>query len=133
MTEKSNASSEKQTVQNEFGSVQISEEVVSSIAAKAASEVEGLAAMSGGITQGIVERLGKRDHSKGLKVKLENKDASVDLYIVVNYGIPVQEITLNVQKKVKENVEKMTGLKVIAVNVNVQGINIQEQNTSENQ
>lgn len=126
MTEKSNGSPENKTIQDEHGSVKISEEVISNIAAKAASEVEGLAAMSGGITQGIAERLGRKDYSKGLKVKVEENEVTIDLAIVVVYGIPIQDITKNIQQKVKTQVEQATGLKVKEVNINVQGINVIE-------
>lgn len=127
MDEKKTNGVEDKAVQNEFGSVKVSEEVVTNIAARAASEIEGIAGMSGGITQGIAERLGRKDSSKGLKVKVKENEAQIELYIIVNYGIAIPEIASNMQNKVKDVVEKMTGLKVTEVNINVQGINFPEE------
>lgn len=116
-------------IRNDFGSIRISEEVITSIAAKAASEIEDLAAMGGGIKQGIAERLGRKDLSKGLKVRVEEREVQIDLNIIVNYGTPIPEIASNIQKNMKELVEKMTGLSVTQVNINVQGLNFLEENT----
>ncbi len=107
-----------------YGTVKIANEVVAIIAGLAATEVEGVAGMSGGMTADFTEMLGMKNLSKGVKVEVGEKEAAIDIFIIVEYGSKISEVAKNVQKKVKETVETMTGLKVVEVNVNVQGVNI---------
>lgn len=108
----------------EYGTVKISNDVVAIIAGVAATEVEGVAGMSGGITGGITEMLGMKNLSKGVKVEVGDEETAIDLYIVVEYGSKIGELGEKVQKNVKDTVETMTGLNVIEVNVNIQGVNL---------
>lgn len=115
------------TINNEgvdYGTVKIANEVVAIIAGLAATEVEGVAGMSGGITGGISDILGMKNLSKGVKVEVGEKECAIDIFIIVEYGSRISEVALRVQENVKEAVETMTGLNVIEVNVNVQGVNI---------
>ncbi|HLR34350.1 MAG TPA: Asp23/Gls24 family envelope stress response protein [Tissierellales bacterium] len=108
----------------EYGSIKIANEVVAIIAGLAATEVDGVAGMSGGITGGITEMLGMKNLSKGVKVEVGEKESAIDIYVVVEYGSNITEVATLVQENVKETVETMTGLKVIEANVHVQGVNI---------
>jgi uncharacterized alkaline shock family protein YloU len=103
-------------------SLKISDDVVSVIAGVAATEVEGVAGMSGGIVGDITEILGRKSLSKGVKVEVGERDVSIDLFMVVKYGSRIPEVAQKVQEKVKEAVEGMTGLNVVEVNIHVQGI-----------
>ena len=105
-----------------IGTVRIADEVVGTIAGLAATEVNGIAGMSGGLVGGIAEMLGKKNFSKGVKVEVGEKEAAVDLYIIVEYGARIPDIALTVQEKVKSAIENMTGLEVVEVNVHVQGV-----------
>jgi len=105
-----------------LGSIKISEEVVSIIAGLAATQVPGVAGMSGGVVGGITEKLGRKNLTKGVKVEVGEKEAAVDLYIVVDFGSRIPEVAANIQDAVKQAIEKMTGLAVVEVNVNVQGV-----------
>lgn len=107
-----------------YGTVKIANDVVSIIAGLAATEVDGVAGMSGGITRDITEMLGMKSLSKGVKVEVGEKEAAIDLFIIVEYGMKISEVARNVQENVKNKVETMTGLRVVEVNVNVQGVNI---------
>lgn len=111
----------------EYGSVKISDDVVAIIAGVAATEIPGVAGMSGGITGGITEMLGMKNLSKGIKVELGNEEVAVDIFIIVEYGSNITEIGKKVQENVKSSIETMTGLNVVEVNVNVQGVNIQKE------
>ncbi|MCX7923263.1 MAG: Asp23/Gls24 family envelope stress response protein [Clostridia bacterium] len=115
-----------QNLVDEMGSVRISEEVVAIIAGIAATEVQGVAGMSGGIAGGIAEMLGRKNLSKGVKVEVGEKEAAIDLYIIVEYGCRIPDVSWDIQEKVKNSVETMTGLKVIEVNIHVQGVNIEK-------
>ncbi len=107
---------------NKKGSIKIADDVVGVIAGLAATEVEGVAGMSGGIVGGIAELLGHKNLSKGVKVEVGAKEASIDLFMIVNYGVRIPEVAWNVQENVKKAVENMTGLSVVKVNIHIQGV-----------
>lgn len=100
--------------------IKISDDVVATIAGIAASEVKGVANMSGGLVSGISEMLGKK--TKGVKVQVGEKETTIDISLSVEYGARIPDVAWEVQNKVKTQVESMTGLKVVSVNVIVQGI-----------
>ena len=110
-----------------LGTIRVADEVVSIIAGLATTEVEGVAGMSGGIAGGIAEILGRKNFSKGVKVEGGEKEAAIDLYIIVKYGIRIPEVALAAQENVKRAIETMTGLSVIEVNVHVQGVGFPEE------
>ena len=117
---------EKKGINYALGTIRIADEVVSIIAGLAATEVEGVAGMSGGIAGGIAEILGRKNFSKGVKVEVGEKEAAIDLYIIVKYGVRIPDIALNVQEAVKAAIENMTGLSTVEVNVHVQGVGFPE-------
>lgn len=101
----------------------ISEDVIGIIAGLAASEVEGIAGMTLGFVDGINQILGSsKKYSKGVKISLEGKKVTIDLYVNVKYGVRIPDIAWAAQNAVKNAVENMTGLEVASVNINVQGI-----------
>ena len=104
--------------------IQISDDVVSIIAGKAVAEAPGVYAMAGGFAGGIQEVLsGKKSLSKGIKVEVGEKETKIDVNIIVEYGSRIPDVAFDIQNRVKTAVEGMTGLKVTAVNVHVQGVN----------
>jgi uncharacterized alkaline shock family protein YloU len=115
-----------QTVENNVEidtNLNISEDVIGIIAGLAASEVEGIAGMTLGFVDGINQFLGgNKKYSKGVKIDLEGKKVTIDLYVNVKYGVRIPDIAWAAQNAVKSAVETMTGLEVLAVNINVQGI-----------
>lgn len=115
-------SEESRTLPSELGEVKIAEEVVSIIAGLAATEIEGVASMSGGIAGGISEVLGRRNLSKGIKVEVGAEEAKIDIFIIVEYGARIPDVAWDIQEGVKKTVEDMTGLHVSFVNVHVQGV-----------
>ena len=121
---------EKEIVKKDssLGAIRIADEVVSIIAGLAATEVDGIAGMSGGIAGGIAEMLGRKNFAKGVKVEVGEKEAAVDLFIIVKYGVRIPDIALAVQENVKQAIETMTGLSVVEVNVHVQGVGFPEEN-----
>lgn len=115
----------------QYGQIKIADEVVGIIAGLAATEVKGVAGMSGGIAGGISEMLGRKNLSKGVKVEVGEKEAAIDLYIIVEYGAKIPEVAWEIQEKVKNAVETMTGLNVVEVNIHVQGVNIEKESKEE--
>lgn len=118
---------EENDVLDDYGSVKISEEVVAIIAGIAATDVPGVAGMSGGIAGGIAEILGRKNLSKGVKVEVGEKEAAIDLYIIVEFGARIPEVAWDIQDKVKNAVQTMTGLNVVEVNIHVQGVNFDKE------
>lgn len=101
----------------------ISEDVIGIIAGLAASEVEGIAGMTLGFVDGINQFLGgNKKYSKGVKIELDGKKVTVDLFVNVRYGVRIPDVAWAAQTAVKNAVETMTGLEIAAVNINVQGI-----------
>ena len=125
----------KELVKNNgsLGVVRIADEVVSIIAGLAATEVDGIAGMSGGIVGGIAELLGRKNFAKGVKVEVGEKEAAVDLYIIVKYGVRIPDVALAVQENVKQAIETMTGLAVVEVNIHVQGVGFPEEDTKDDE
>lgn len=113
---------EKAAANNEYGAIKIADEVVSVIAGLAASEVDGVAAMSGGWGANLGELLGKKNLAKGVKVEVDGDSVSIEVFVVVQFGFPIPRVAAGVQQSVKQAVESMTGLNVNAVNVHVSGV-----------
>ncbi|MEW6724395.1 MAG: Asp23/Gls24 family envelope stress response protein [Bacillota bacterium] len=109
---------------DEVGNVKIADDVVGVIAGIAATEVDGVAGMSGSFVGGISEMLmlGKKNLSKGVKVEVGQREAAIDLYVVIEYGVRIPDVAQRVQDNVKVAVESMTGLRVVEVNVHIQGV-----------
>lgn len=108
-----------------IGSINISEEVIAVIAGVAAVESYGIVGMTRRkLTDGVAELLGRENLTKGIDVKLEDGKVIIDLYVVVKYGTKINEVAQNVINKVQYNVEKLTGLSVRAVNINIQGVRV---------
>lgn len=111
-----------------IGEVQIADEVVAIIAGLAATEVEGVAAMAGNITNEIISKLGMKNLSKGVKVLVTEKDVKVDLALTLEYGYNIPKTSEIVQERVKTAIENMTGLEVASVNIRIAGVNMENNN-----
>ncbi|HHW54617.1 MAG TPA: Asp23/Gls24 family envelope stress response protein [Firmicutes bacterium] len=110
--------------QEQLGRTKVADEVVAIIAGLAATEVEGVVGMSGGIVSGIAERLGRKDLTRGVKVEVGEEEVAVDLFLITKFGMSIPDIARQVKENVKAKIESMTGLEVVEVNVNVQGIHM---------
>lgn len=112
-------------------SIRISPEVIAVVAGIAVEEAEGVAGMSGGIVDGIAQRLGRKDFGKGIRVSLEEEKVLLDLNVVIEYGAPLLETAEKLKQNVRSTVEEVTGLTVAAVNINVTGINMPKKKAGE--
>lgn len=106
----------------ENGSIKISNEVIAGIAGMASNQVEGVVGMSGNLAGGITELLGKKNPTKGIKVEIKDDEVYLEMHLMLCYGSKLNEVGLEVQKKVKEAIESMTDLTVKEVNVFIEGI-----------
>ena len=116
--------------------IKISNEAVATYAGIAISEVSGVYGMAGSFAGGITEALsGKKNPTRGIKVDVGDKDAKIDVNIIVEYGARIPDVAFEIQTRVKKAVENMTGLKVLEVNVHVQGVHAisEKDNKEENE
>ena len=117
------------SIQNDVnkGEVKIADEVVAIIAGLAATEVEGVAYLSGNITNEIISRLGAKNLSKGVKVDVLEGVVTVSMGLVLKYNYNIVDVTAKAQTKVKTAIENMTGLEVADVNIRVTGVEMNGQ------
>jgi uncharacterized alkaline shock family protein YloU len=113
------------------GSIRIANEVVRIIAGLAASEVKGVVGMSGGVVDGFAELVKKKNLAKGVKVEVGEKQAAVDLFVIIEYGSRIPDIAYLIQENVKKAIESMTGLEVVEVNVHIQGVEFKQDESYE--
>jgi uncharacterized alkaline shock family protein YloU len=106
----------------DMGNIQIAPEVIEIIAGLATIEVEGVAGMSGGFASGVAELLGRKNLSKGVKVEVGQREAAIDVSIIIDYGQRIPSVASDIQRNVKQAIESMTGLDVIEVNVHIHGV-----------
>lgn len=108
------------------GVVQIADDVVAVIAGLAATEVKGVAAMAGNLTNELMSRAGKKNLSKGVKIVVNGNRVKISLAIMMEYGYNIPGTCSKVQDKVKNAVENMTGLKVTDIDIRIASIEMQK-------
>ncbi|MBS5663906.1 Asp23/Gls24 family envelope stress response protein [Roseburia sp. AM59-24XD] len=123
---KEQTSREYITKKKELGEVRIASDVVAAIAALAATEIDGVYSMAGNITNELIGKLGMKNLSKGVKILMEGGIVRVDMMVVVNYGYSIPEVSEQVQERVSQQIENMTGLSVSEVNVRIAGVKLEE-------
>ena len=105
-----------------IGEVRIADDVVASIAALAALEVDGVASMAGNATDELLSRGGVKGTGKGAKVEVIERIVSVEMAVNLKYGYNIPAVSGRIQEKVKSAVETMTGLTVSDVNIRIAGV-----------
>ena len=106
------------------GTIHIAEEVIASIAALAASEIEGVCGLSANLGSDLAEMLGVKNLGKGVKLEIVGDDVTIDCNVVVLYGYSVLDVAKSVQERVASSVESTTGMHVKQINVNICGISL---------
>ncbi|MDO4174440.1 MAG: Asp23/Gls24 family envelope stress response protein [Eubacteriales bacterium] len=113
------------TSESDQGSVRISEDVIASIAAIAASETEGVGNLYSGIGTNVAEFLGKKSLAKGVKVVFHGDLVEVEVSLLARYGYNICEVSKNVQSAVRSSIQSMTGMRTSAININVGGVSFE--------
>lgn len=112
-------------IKNELGTISVVEDVITTVAGYAAIECIGIVAMaSKRATDGLVELLGRENLKRGVRAVLNEDSVSINLYIIVEYGVSIAAVAKNVVETVKYRVENLVGVKVDSVNVTVEGIRV---------
>lgn len=109
------------TTAAEKGSLSIAEDVIAVMVGAAIREVEGVEDVANTVGNEILDMIGMRTLSKGVKVALEDDAVTIDVLIMVSFGCVVAEVAKNVQTAVLTALESMTGIKPV-VNVHVSGV-----------
>lgn len=108
------------------GTVYIADEVIAIIAGLAATEVKGVAAMAGNITNEIMSKVGRKNLSKGVKISVNGKRVKISLAIMMEYGYNIPGTCSKVQERVKSAVENMTGLTVTDIDIRIASVDMQK-------
>ncbi|KAB7708808.1 Asp23/Gls24 family envelope stress response protein [Bacillus aerolatus] len=114
---------------NGLGRIEIAPEVIEVIAGIAASEVDGVEKMRGSFASGVVERLGKKNHGKGVRVDLTEEGIKVDVYCVIAFGVSIPSVAQKIQDSIRQALLNMTALEAEEVNIHVVGIQFDTKNT----
>ncbi|MGN0325750.1 MAG: Asp23/Gls24 family envelope stress response protein [Lachnospiraceae bacterium] len=107
-----------------IGSVQIADDVVAMIASLAATEIDGVSALVGNITNELMSKVGMKKLTKGVKVDIIENVVTIDLAIILEYGFNIPKTCQKVQDKVKTAIETMTGLTVSDVNIRISSVSM---------
>ncbi|MGR9049412.1 Asp23/Gls24 family envelope stress response protein [Halobacillus faecis] len=108
-----------------LGNIEIAPEVIEVIAGIAVSEVAGVASMRGNFASGVAERLGKKNHGKGVKVELTENGILIDAYVVMDYGISIPDTAQKIQDNTRQALKNMTALDINEINVHVVGVQME--------
>lgn len=106
----------------ENGSINISEEVISTMVRTAITEIDGVAGISNTAGAELAELIGIKTVSKGIKVQIVDDTIKVDAIILVRYGYNIVNVAKEVQNSVTEAVQAITGIDKAEVNVHVSGV-----------
>lgn len=120
---------------DEQGKIKISEDVIASIASISATDTEGVSGLCSSWKGDLANILGKNKKipNKGVKVVLgEKDDVEIDVCLTIRFGVGVADTARAVQENIKNSIESMTGLSVVAVNVCVGGVSFDEPAAEEN-
>ncbi len=110
-----------------LGRIEVSPRVAASIVGHAANECYGVVGMAArGLRDGIAERLNRENVHRGVEIEVRSGGLLIELYIIAQYGTRISEVAHNLMSAVRYAVEKSLGLPVLSVNVNVQGIHLED-------
>ncbi|UTR10921.1 MULTISPECIES: Asp23/Gls24 family envelope stress response protein [Evansella] len=109
-----------------YGTIDVSKEVVAVIAGGAAIDCYGIVGMASQkqLKDGITDLLGRENMGRGVVIREKEEEVYIDMYIIVSYGTKISEVAHNVQSKVKYQLKQMLGLEVSSVNIFVQGVRV---------
>ena len=114
-------------IESQLGDITIDNEVIAKVAGLSAIECYGIVGMAMiNMTSGIAKLLKRESLSKGIKVKIDDNVLSIDLHLIIEYGVNIRAVTDNLLSTIKYKVEKFSGLKVGKINIYVEGIRVDE-------
>ncbi|MBE7054145.1 MAG: Asp23/Gls24 family envelope stress response protein [Ruminococcaceae bacterium] len=114
------------------GNIKISEEVVATISEIAIKEINGICGTSSSLAGELKQKFVKKSYGKGIKVVFNEKSVTIDVSLVIKFGVRIPEVAWEAQENIKREVESMTGLEVDKINIHITGINVVDENEDEN-
>ncbi|AQY50906.1 hypothetical protein PWEIH_05549 [Listeria weihenstephanensis FSL R9-0317] len=113
-------------METKLGKIDITTEVIATLAGGAAEENFGIVGMTSQhqIRDGLADILRRENYTKGVIVRQEDDGLNIDMYIIVSFGTKISEVAHNVQERVKYTLEKTLGITVDSVNIYVQGVRV---------
>ncbi|MBO8170363.1 MAG: Asp23/Gls24 family envelope stress response protein [Bacillaceae bacterium] len=115
----------------ELGKIEIAPEVIEIIAGLAAGEIDGVVQLSGNLVGDLAERFGRKNLGKGVRVDIGQKEAAIDISVVIEFGRRIPDVAGNIQENVQKAIESMTGLHVVEVNVHVVDVEFTEKESDD--
>ncbi len=114
------------TINNEYGSIEVSTDVIATVVGGSATEIPGVVGMASRhqVRDGLNEILRKENYAKGIVVT-QDEGVIVDVYIIVSYGTKISEVSKNVQERVSYQLEASLGVQADAINIYVHGVRVQ--------
>lgn len=107
----------------ELGIIEVAPEVIEVIAGIATTEVEGVASTRGNFASGVVEKFGKKVHSKGIKATItDDGQINIDVFCSVKYGYPIPKVAKDIQTSIRQSIFNMTSIETSEVNVHITAI-----------
>ena len=111
-----------ETIKDKFGMVQMSETVIEAIAGLAATEINGVKSLAGGIVHNEITRSDGKNLNRAVRVALQDGKIAIKLALILDGTVSVPEVARTLQEKVKNSVEIMTGNEVTSVDLVVTGV-----------
>lgn len=113
-------------LKTKYGQIEISNEVIATIAGGAAVDCYGIVGMASKnqIRDGLTEILRRENFTRGIIIRQEDQTLHIDMYIIVSYGTKISEVAHNVQSKVKYTLEQTIGISADTINIYVQGVRV---------
>lgn len=110
----------------DLGTIQIAPEVLEIIAGVAVIEIDGVADMSGGVVGGISEMLGLKSLTRGVKVQIGTDETIIDVFIVIEYGFRIPDVSRQIQQRVQQAIYGMTGIQISAVHIHIESVHFND-------
>ena len=115
----------KGRIDNKYGSIQIDPEVIAMYAGTTAVECFGIVGMAAvSMKDGLVKLLKRESLTKGINVTIRDTAISIDVHVIVSYGVSILAVTDNLIESVKYKVEELTGMTVEKINIYVEGVRV---------
>jgi uncharacterized alkaline shock family protein YloU len=117
--------------EDKTGIVKIADEVIAVCVLNATLKTSGVSALSGGLTDSLSRNLlGKEPVYKGIKINQGDDGVVIDISVIVEYGVKIPAVAWDIQENVKNEVEEIIDIPVIAVNIHVAGVHFKEEPTA---
>lgn len=116
------------TISTPHGNVELAAEVIATVVGASTTEIFGVVGMTSknAVKDNFRNILRQENYSKGVVVTTTNNETSIDVYVVISYGVKISEVAKNIQERVRFNLENQLGISLAKINVYVQNVKVVE-------